>query len=189
MGTITPTRGINNGYFYSSEKNDFWELVDYVLEQAGFPHPFNALKTKLNHAPETNKQDIRNEFHNNFTLTNDKNKTIKIAVCDILKSCFSAKPESALDKNISNTGYQFNWSDPLESDKSLKFILANSYTAIRYCVEAGLIIENNHDGSYKCDNGITLFYVPSPSKRSTKPLCAKKAEWNTVFSKVIKFLP
>lgn len=195
MGTVTPQEGIDNGYFYSSSKNLFWEFMDNAFISIGCSNPdFEGLKdglikNKTNSEPKRSQEKviIRNEFHDKFA---SKDLPWKIAVCDIIKSCEVKDVSSTDDKDIISVN-EYYWLNPISYHKTIKIIVANSRQVITYCKRVGLIPPKTKEKTinplirlFDCSNGLKVYLVPSPSGNSKLTKAKKEDTWKHAFASI-----
>lgn len=196
MGTVTPQEGIENGYFYSSSKNKFWEFMDNAFKSIGFSNTGfknlekDLIKNKTNKKPTRSqgKVKIRNKFHDKFA---SKDLPWKITVCDIIKSCKVKNKNSPDDKDIITVN-EYYWLNPVSCfSRSIKIIVANSRKVITYCKRVGLIPPRTKGKIiyplvllYDCSNGLKVYLVPSPFGNSKLTKAKKEDTWKHAFASI-----
>lgn len=187
MGTITTVEGMKKGYFYFSDNNQFWNIMDAAFKAIGYSRTgFVSLKISVSKTAH----QIRSDFHKKY---NDLHIVPwKMAVCDIIKNCYFDPPSSSSDNDIVkyNT-INYYWPHPIDYLKSLKAIVANSWATIKFCKKSGLIprgtiINKNHPWCLiktGANKDLKIFYVPSPSPRNTSMKYVDKVK---AWAKVLK---
>jgi len=179
LGSITATDGIKKGFYYASERNQLWTLLDIVLET----NCFSTLKNKLKQNYESyrdglisqnnyeqNKCSIRDEFAREL-------KSRKIAICDVLVSCYFNN-NSSLDNDIilNNADYP-----AISNAETIKNIIENSH--IKYVVVNSRFVERQFlKMNIKGDFEVKYVISPSPRKGS---IDSKLSSWQSVFGEVL----
>jgi hypothetical protein len=91
VGTMTSLLGINHGhgYFYSSPKNNFWELLDLLIKpEPRFSSQVNKLREKDQFKQDENIADLEVNLEKHG-----------IYICDILKACTVKNIHVSNDQN------------------------------------------------------------------------------------------
>ena len=87
LGTITSQKGMKNGYFYTSDRNTLYDILDKVYDS----DKFSSLKKKIIEAKdEEEKEKFIDEMKK--TLENKK-----IAFIDVIKNCVRHKSKASDD--------------------------------------------------------------------------------------------
>lgn len=180
IGSITSTDGMKKGFYYSSNKNQLWELVDYCLNlDKNDENSFSSLKRKLrlNYEKfnsnliqkdefELNKRAIKQEFVNKILAHN-------LAICDVFESCYFNN-NGSLDNDIilNNDDYPFKMNydilNTILKNSSIKNVIVNSRFVEKQFKKL------NIEGNYK------ISYVISPSPRKGS-IDKKIDQWKSVF--------
>jgi len=184
VGSMTAADGLKKGFYYSSARNQLWELLDFCLGLDGQKeNSFLALKNdlksnyekfdreKISKAEfETEKTKIREKFANLL-------KKYKIAMCDVFESCFFNN-NSSLDCEmiLNNDKYPFKtYKDTLQkivSNANIECVIVNSR-----------FVENQFK-KMKLEGDFVVHYVISPSPRRGS-IESKKQEWKNLFDKFL----
>lgn len=183
LGSITATDGMNKGFYYSSAKNQLWELLDLALElNSNNNYNFLNLKNEL----KQNYDDLKlnkiscEQFKNNKQLIIKKFSKLllefNIAICDVFKECYFNN-NSSLDCDIilNNANYPY-----VTNKETIQNIINNS--KIETVVVNSRFVETqfkklNIIGNYKIE------YVISPSPRRGA-IATKVENWKQVFEKL-----
>ncbi len=188
VGSITIGKGIERGYYYASPWNQFWKLLDSVLDLEGENENFLLLKNQLN-ANFTNYK--KNIYINTVDFEKEKNRIkgdiekllIKnnIGICDIFKSCWFKKDDSTDDSDIilKDEKYSPEYYDKeiiakIESGE-VQTIVVNS----KFVEE--IVLERLGENYSK-----KIIRVISPSAMCRKfSLTEKKSDWNNKLKGII----
>lgn len=183
LGSITATDGINKGFYYASNKNQLWELLDYCLGfNDGRKDSFLNYKNMLKQNYDDFKTGLisKNQFEENKQLIIKKFsgllKNHGIAICDVFKQCYFNNG-SSLDCDIilNNSAYPY-----VTNRETIEHIIDNS--KIETVVVNSRFVETqfkklNIGGNYKIE------YVISPSPRRGA-IKTKINNWKQVFSEL-----
>lgn len=178
LGSITATDGIRKGFYYASERNQLWQLLDCVLGT----DCFSILKSQLrqNYDSYSHGQIDENAFEDNKKQIREKFaielKKRKIAICDVFRECYFNN-NSSLDNDIILNNDQF----PVVSNaEKIKEIIQKSN--IRYVVVNSRFVQKQFEKMHICGNFEVVYVVsPSPRKGSIE---SKLESWKSVFEKV-----
>ena len=160
LGSITSTDGMKKGFYYASQKNQLWQLIDLCFSCDVFVKLKNELKSNYENlqnkiVDEPTFKNVRQDIKNKFKSELAKRK---IAICDVFESCYFNN-NSSLDTEIilNNTNYPFvtnkNVIQKIISNSNIKKVIVNS----RF-VETQFL-------NMKIAGDYETIYVPSPSPR------------------------
>ena len=178
VGSITSIDGMKKGFYYASQTNQLWRLVDYCINS----NEFLELKNKLleNYKLfEQNKQDQDSFEHNKLIIKNEFKASLhkyNIALCDIFTECYF-KNNSSLDGDIilNSNNYPFKTSKDIiqhiVDNSKIKVVIVNSSKVEEWFNKLGI------KGNYK------LIKVVSPSPARRVKLEIKQSEWKDAFNK------
>lgn len=116
VGTLTPANGMNNGYYYSSDRNRVYGLIDYCFdtEDNGLANLKRQLKLPLQ------KEEILRQIKDNLFEH-------KIAFLDIINQAVRKKG-SSLDDDI--TQYTLDFESFAYCDNNQKFVCTSKNAKI-----------------------------------------------------------
>ena len=176
LGTITSQKGMKNGYFYTSDRNTLYDILDKVYDS----DKFSSLKKKIIEAKdEKEKKEFINEMREAL-------KDKKIAFIDVIKNCVRHKSKASDDAI-----WAYNPIDLVDliqyinctGIKKKKKIFYNSDWIIKILKE---IIKNNNEGTkikiegsklkYK-ENEYSLIKLSSPSRNNKVDIDEKIEQW------------
>lgn len=180
LGSITATDGMKKGFYYASQRNQFWQLLDCVLGTTCF----SDLKDQL----KTNYDNYKNGLIDFDTFEYSKNKIKetmafeltkrKIAICDVFLQCYFNN-NSSLDNDII-------LNDPLypamSNKETIKNIIDNSN--IKYVVVNSRFVQKQFEKMH-ITGDFEVKYVVSPSPRKGS-IDSKLSSWQSVFNKLKK---
>lgn len=178
VGSITSIDGMKKGFYYASQTNQLWRLVDYCINS----NKFLELKNKLleNYKLfEQNKQNKDSFEHNKLIIKNEFKVSLhkyNIALCDIFAECYF-KNNSSLDGDIilNNNNYPFKTSKDIiqhiVDNSKIKVVIVNSSKVEEWFNKLDI------KGNYK------LIKVVSPSPARRVKLEIKQSEWKDAFNK------
>lgn len=180
LGSITATDGINKGFYYASNKNQLWQLLDLTLNTTCF----SALKNEL----KTNYENFKTGAINNIQFEQQKEVikqkfshellTRKIAMCDVFTECyFNNNSSMDVDIILNNPNYPFKTSKEI-----LQNILDNS--KIKIIVVNSKFVETQLK-KLKLTGNFIVKYVISPSPRRGS-IDKKIDNWKQVFDSIYK---
>ena len=181
LGSITAIDGMNKGFYYSSQKNQLWTLLDYALNlNPENKNSFTYLKSllKQNYDNFFNEQITLQQFENSKQLIIEKFAkkllSYKIAMCDVFKECYFNN-NSSLDNEIilNNPNY------PFITNKETISEIINDSMVTTVVVNSKFVLEQfkklNINGNYE------IKYVISPSPRRGA-ISTKVNNWKEVFN-------
>lgn len=161
VGTLTPKKGRQNGYFYSSPSNRMFEILDTYFKSKNIDSNLGSIKKRLLENP--NNQDIINQLKKELTK-------LHIALLDVvdtaIASTTNASDDEIIDFNLDYTTFQ------KYSNMEIVYI-CNSRNA-EYALN--IISEHNHQ-KMKID------FAPQIWRKSKKAI---QDRWNTVLEKAFK---
>lgn len=168
LGSITSIDGMKKGFYYASERNQLWQLVDISLglnskSENSFMFLKNLLKENyINFA--NNKIDFDMFQANKIAVQNQFSKKLlenHIAICDVFEECFFNN-NSSLDQDImlNSTNY------PCKNNKdAIEYILKNS--RISTVLVNSRFVETEFN-KMNIGKRLQVCYVESPSPRKGK---------------------
>lgn len=132
VGSITSPQGINRGYYYAAERNQFWELVDVVHDQ-NFPtlkttYKFLDLKNNLKDIDIASGVSTKLNKANTIIKFEENLKICHFAICDIIEECKFKEAGAAIDSQIDKKSIKINGTkinDILKNSK-IRLIVINS---------------------------------------------------------------
>lgn len=165
LGSITAVDGMRKGFLYASVKNQFWQLLDLSFgNDLTSENSFTYLKNLLqeNYKNHISKNINQFEFENNKAQIRKKFEKLllskKIALCDVVKSCYFNN-NSSLDQDIIKNNINY----PLQSNKEqVAHIIQNAN--IKKVIVNSKFVENQFK-KMKIDGDYEVRYVVSPSPR------------------------
>ncbi len=176
LGSITATDGMNKGFYYASNKNQLWQLLDIVLNTNCFSALKEKLKTnfedfKTNKISQAEFEQNREQIRSQFSVELLKRK---IAICDVFCECyFNNNSSMDIDIILNNKDFPFKTSKEI-----LQNIIDNSQ--IKTIVVNSKFVESQLR-KMKLSGDFEVKYVISPSPR--RGSIDKKIEnWKQVFS-------
>lgn len=158
VGTLTPKKGRNNGYFYSSPTNRMLEILDTYFLSKNKQSKLLAIKNQLMKNPQD--ESIIQELKNELTKNN-------IAFLDVVKTAISSTI-TASDDEIFEFDLDFETFAKLKNQNVV--YICNSLNA-QYALE--IIAKNNHQD-------MKIDYAPQIWRR-TKQIIQNR--WNEVLNK------
>ena len=178
LGSITAVDGMNKGFYYASNKNQLWSLLDLCLNTNCFSKLKNYLKInydnfKLNKISkiefDKQKDIIKAEFSKELLNR-------KIAICDVFTECyFNNNSSMDIDIILNNENYPYKTSKEILQNildnSKIKTIVVNSKFV--ECQLKKLNLSGNFD----------IKYVISPSPRRGS-IDKKIDNWKQVFSAI-----
>lgn len=180
LGSITATDGINKGFYYASNKNQLWQLLDLSLNTSCFSHLKHELKINYENFKrdkisnlqfEQQKELIKQRFSHELL-------TRKIAMCDVFTECyFNNNSSMDVDIILNNTNYPYK-----TSKETLQNILNNSN--IKTIVVNSKFVETQLK-KLKLVGDFVVKYVISPSPRRGS-IDKKIDSWKQVFDSIYK---
>lgn len=179
LGSITATDGIRKGFYYASERNQLWQLLDCVLETDCFIGLKRQLKQNYDNyvcgkIDESVFEENRAKTRQMFAYELKKRK---IAICDIFLECYFNN-NSSLDNDIILNNPQY---PAVSNAETIRNIIQNS--KIRYVVVNSRFVQKQFEKMKICRNFEVVYVVsPSPRKGSIE---SKLASWRMVFDKVM----
>lgn len=176
LGSITATDGVKKGFYYASQRNQFWQLLDCILKTSCFSDLKEQLKVNFDNYKnglidvycfETNKAKIRQVFSDELIKR-------KIAICDVFLQCYFNN-NSSLDNDIilNNSLYPV-----ITNKETIKKIIDNSQ--IKYVVVNSRFVQNQFK-KMNINGDFEVKYVISPSPRKGS-IDSKISSWKSVLS-------
>lgn len=180
LGSITAVDGMRKGFYYASERNQFWALMDYSLGK----NEFMPLKEELknNYLAFKNQEISLEIFEQTRQMIAEKFSDAllrnKIAICDVFSECYFNN-NSSLDDDIilNNSNYPAKYSKEI-----LEEILHNS--DIKTVVANSIFVEKQFK-KMNIHGDFSVIKVMSPSPRSGK-IEKKYDSWKSVFANLNK---
>lgn len=180
LGSITATDGMNKGFYYASNKNQMWQLLDLSLNTACF--------SDLKHELKINYENFKRDKISNLQFEQQKELikqrfshellTRKIAMCDVFTECyFNNNSSMDVDIILNNTNYPYK-----TSKETLQNILNNSN--IKTIVVNSKFVETQLK-KLKLVGDFVVKYVISPSPRRGS-IDKKIDSWKQVFDSIYK---
>lgn len=179
LGSITAIDGMRKGFYYASDRNQLWALMDYCLGGNNFGNLKNELKQNylLFASEKQTKEQFEQhkiEIQNRFKQALDE---YHFAICDVFKECWFNN-NSSLDQDIimRNDNYPY-----ITSKAELQEIIDAGNVKTIFCNSK--FVENefrklNIKGDYE------IVSLMSPSQR--RGVIEKKmADWKPKFDAVI----
>lgn len=182
LGTITSQKGMKNGYFYTSDRNTLYDILDKVYDI----DKFSSLKKKIIEEKDEKDKPIEE--------MREALKDKKIAFIDVIKNCVRHKSKASDDAiwayNPIDVKELIKYIDR-DGIKNKKKIFYNSDWIIKILNE---IIENNNEGiiiNYSKDEGYKLEYkeneyilikLSSPSRNNKVDKDEKIKQWKKALS-------
>lgn len=179
LGSITALDGINKGFYYASNKNQLWQLLDLCLNTNCFSNLKNELKINFDNFKFHKIND--DEFLENKKVIREKFSAEllkrKIAICDVFSECyFNNNSSMDIDIILNNNNYPYKTSKEI-----LQNIINNS--KIKTIVVNSRFVEKEFY-KLKINGNFNVEYVISPSPR--RGCVDKKIEcWKNVFNKIL----
>ena len=180
LGSITATDGMNKGFYYASNKNQLWQLLDLSLNTSCFSDLKHELKINYENFKrgkisnlkfEQQKELIKQKFSHELL-------TRKIAMCDVFTECyFNNNSSMDVDIILNNTNYPYK-----TSKETLQNILNNSN--IKTIVVNSKFVETQLK-KLKLVGDFVVKYVISPSPRRGS-IDKKIDSWKQVFGSIYK---
>ena len=180
LGSITATDGMNKGFYYASNKNQLWQLLDLSLNTSCFSDLKHELKINYENFKrgeisnlqfEQQKELIKQRFSHELL-------TRKIAMCDVFTECyFNNNSSMDVDIILNNTNYPYK-----TSKETLQNILNNSN--IKTIVVNSKFVETQLK-KLKLVGDFVVKYVISPSPRRGS-IDKKIDSWKQVFDSIYK---
>jgi|GEM_PF-2800049 len=171
VGSITSPQGINRGYYYAADRNQFWELVDEVHDK-NFPtlkttYKFLDLKNNLKdiaHGVPTklSKAHTIIKFEENL-------KICHFAICDIIEECKFKKAGAAIDSLIVKSSIKIN-------DTKINDILKNSKIRL-IVINSQFVMDLWNENKAKFATAIVPILVTSPSSANRISKAVKIKYW------------
>lgn len=98
VGSITSPQGINRGYYYAADCNQFWWLIDELTKNCSQKHTFVDLKQKL----KDNERGPKSCYEHKIIVSKfEANlKSWHLAIADVTKKCEFKEDGVALDSQI-----------------------------------------------------------------------------------------
>lgn len=180
LGSITATDGMNKGFYYASNKNQLWQLLDLSLNTSCF--------SDLKHELKINYENFKRDKISNLQFEQQKELikqrfshellTRKIAMCDVFTECyFNNNSSMDVDIILNNTNYPYK-----TSKETLQNILNNSN--IKTIVVNSKFVEIQLK-KLKLVGDFVVKYVISPSPRRGS-IDKKIDSWKQVFDSIYK---
>lgn len=180
LGSITATDGMNKGFYYASNKNQLWQLLDLSLNTSCF--------SDLKHELKINYENFKRDKISNLQFEQQKELikqrfshellTRKIAMCDVFTECyFNNNSSMDVDIILNNTNYPYK-----TSKETLQNILNNSN--IKTIVVNSKFVETQLK-KLKLVGDFVVKYVISPSPRRGS-IDKKIDSWKQVFDSIYK---
>lgn len=180
LGSITATDGMNKGFYYASNKNQLWQLLDLSLNTSCF--------SDLKHELKINYENFKRDKISNLQFEQQKELikqrfshellTRKIAMCDVFTECyFNNNSSMDIDIILNNTNYPYK-----TSKETLQNILNNSN--IKTIVVNSKFVETQLK-KLKLVGDFVVKYVISPSPRRGS-VDKKIDSWKQVFDSIYK---
>jgi len=161
VGTFTPKNGRDNGYFYSSKRNEMYKILDnFFYEVRNIKTKFSEIKNEIVNSPKNiNKiNELKNEL-----------KKYNIALLDVIDLAVSPD-DSASDDDIEMFNLDYDTFNKYSRTKAV--FICNSRNA-----------ESAFDFIVKHNNAIvTKDYAPQ-IWRTTR--AKRQAKWNEVLAKYL----
>lgn len=176
LGSITAVDGMNKGFYYSSGRNQLWELLDYSLNIDVFMRLKNQLKD--NYDLFRNNKITKDEFFSN--RSNVKNQFSKvlldnnIAMCDVFTECyFNNNSSMDVDIILNNKEYPYKTSKEI-----IQNIIDNSKVKL-VIVNSKFVEKMFYKMNIKGDFEVKYVISPSPRRGTIEK---KKEFWKDVFN-------
>lgn len=176
LGSITATDGIKKGFYYASQHNQFWQLLDYSLNTNCFSNLKEQLKVNYNNYKNgaidancfnNNKTNIKKSFSNELLKR-------KIAICDVFLQCYFNN-NSSLDADIILNDSSF---PSISNKETIKKIIDNSN--IKHIIVNSRFVQKQFE-KMNLTGDFDVIYVVSPSPRRGK-IDSKLASWKSALS-------
>lgn len=180
LGSITAVDGMRKGFYYASERNQLWALMDYCLGT----NEFVELKTRLKNnylsfvAGELSEQQFcENKKLNQDDFRNTLDK-YNFAFCDVFKSCWFNN-NSSLDQDIilNNPNYAFETSRDI-----IQYIIDNSNVKTVFC-NSKFVEEQFRKMDIKGNYNVVVLMSPSQRRGIIEK---KMSDWKPKFDANLK---
>jgi hypothetical protein len=174
VGSITSPQGINRGYYYAADCNQFWELIDEVTKN--IPHDkFLDLKKKLkSNERGVNDDDVKKQIVASFEKNLGK---CHLAIAGIIDECEFKSDGAALDSEINNKTIRFNKTkiEQIINSSKIEVVVINSETVRKMW----------RDANIQPKKTVAIVIVDSPSTARAIPKIQKIADWSKTLSSII----
>ena len=173
------SHGIRKGFYYASERNQLWQLLDCVLETDCFIGLKRQLKQNYDNyvcgkIDESVFEENRAKTRQMFAYELKKRK---IAICDVFLECYFNN-NSSLDNDIILNNPQY---PAVSNAETIRNIIQNS--KIRYVVVNSRFVQKQFEKMKICGNFEVVYVVsPSPRKGSIE---SKLASWKMAFDQIL----
>lgn len=202
IGSITAKDGIEKGFYYSSSRNQLWELLDFVLQYKRTKTPFSAMQSsykatksksgfpfsELKQKLMDNSRDYKNAKIKKSVFEKERTRIQKeiksqllksnIAVCDIFEKCHFKNDTSFDSDIILNDKYGKGYLPTYYKSEIEKII---EYSNIELIVVNSNFVNKQFSGlgfDYLLKSkGISVVKVCSPSPASRIKLENKFNDW------------
>lgn len=178
LGSITATDGMNKGFYYASNKNQLWKLLDLTLNTTCFSDLKNELKLNYDNYKMGKIDNLKFEEQKEIIKQNFVSELLsrKIAMCDVFTECyFNNNSSMDVDIILNNQSYPYKTSKEI-----LQNILDN--TNINTIVVNSKFVETQLK-KLKLSGNFNIKYVISPSPRRGS-IDKKIDNWKQVFSSI-----
>lgn len=178
LGSITAVDGMKKGFYYASNKNQLWSLLDLCLNTNCFSKLKNDLKINYDNFKLNKISKIEFDKQKDIIKTEFSKELLnrKIAICDVFTECyFNNNSSMDIDIILNNENYPYKTSKEI-----LQNILDNS--KIKTIVVNSKFVESQLK-KLNLSGNFDIKYVISPSPRRGS-IDKKIDNWKQVFGAI-----